>query len=191
MKPFAPIVAIWHLILGLCAVVASQESSEELISTRRKTTAATCFTDGTVNGVQPISMTSSNFNSFYTLSSGNRFGASIAALGDIDGGGIGDIAIGAPGDDDIVKSSGAVYVLFLETDGSIKNVQKISALRSGLGDFITLNELDLFGSAVTALGVIDGDKMIDIAVSACLRQLKHLLHTRRRGLVRPFSRRGG
>ena len=50
---------------------------------------------------------------------------SCAALGDVDGDGVPDVAIGAPYDDDDAAgagdiNNGAVYIMFMNRDGSIK-----------------------------------------------------------------------
>jgi hypothetical protein len=46
----------------------------------------------------------------------DSFGFSAVALGDLDGDGIGDLAVGAWGDDDGGDSQGAVWILFLAGD---------------------------------------------------------------------------
>ncbi|GAG16614.1 unnamed protein product, partial [marine sediment metagenome] len=47
------------------------------------------------------------------LVDGDRFGGSVAWLGDVDGDGVGDVAVGAYNDDTGGYNRGAVYVLFL------------------------------------------------------------------------------
>jgi hypothetical protein len=60
------------------------------------------------------------------------FGTAVAHLGDIDGNGVADIAVGASGDDDGFLGAGAVYILFLNSDGTVKAEQKISETEGGL-----------------------------------------------------------
>ena len=59
---------------------------------------------------------------------------------------------------------GAVYLLFLNTDGTAKSVQKISSTEGNLG--VVLDASDLFGSSVASLGDLDGDGVTDVAVGA-------------------------
>ena len=59
---------------------------------------------------------------------GDTFGNEIGLIGDFDGDGINDIIIGASGDDDGGKDRGAVYILFLNKDGTVKEYQKIPNL---------------------------------------------------------------
>jgi len=68
------------------------------------------------------------------------FGSSVASLGDLDNDGIVDIAVGAPGDDSSLDSTGAVWLLFLNDDGTVKGHQKISAEGGEFGG--TLDEND-------------------------------------------------
>ena len=68
-------------------------------------------------------------------SGGTNFGTSIAVLGDMDGDSVTDLCVGAYSDDDGGTDAGAVWVLFLNSDGSVKRssqqtplAQKISSL---------------------------------------------------------------
>ncbi len=119
-------------------------------------------TDGTVKARQKISDREGGFTG--TLRNIDLFGASLAALGDLDGDGVRDLAVGARGDDDGGDQHGAVWVLFLEPDGTVKAHQKISATQGGFGG--TLGDSDFFGCSVTALGDLDGDGVTDLAVGA-------------------------
>ena len=87
--------------------------------------------DGTLKGEQRISALSGNFAG--SLSNYDHFGSALAGLGDLDGDGLVDLAVGAPDDDDSNFDKGAVWVLFLNADGSVKTHQKISALEGGFG----------------------------------------------------------
>ena len=61
-----------------------------------------------------ISMLEGGLAAFYTLDSYDCFGSSVVALGDVNGDGITDLAVGAWGDDDGGSwGMGAVYVLFM------------------------------------------------------------------------------
>ena len=57
----------------------------------------------------------------------DRLGASIAALGDVDGDGIPDLAVGIPGLDDGNTNAGGMVILCLRKDGSVKTTSKVTA----------------------------------------------------------------
>jgi FG-GAP repeat len=78
------------------------------------------------------------------LSNLDQLGKSIAAIGDLDNDGNVDLAVGAPGDDDGGSDRGAVYILFLLGDGTVRSSQKISDATLPL----SLNNGDEFGIAV-------------------------------------------
>ena len=61
-----------------------------------------------------------------------QHGATRLATGDLDGDGIIDLAVGAVGTDDGGDFRGAMYVLFLNSDGTVKAHQKISDASGGL-----------------------------------------------------------
>jgi len=46
----------------------------------------------------------------------------VTSLGDLDGDGVGDLAVGALGDDDGGSERGAVWILFLDGDGQVNPV---------------------------------------------------------------------
>ena len=65
------------------------------------------------------------------LDDGDVLGFSLAALGDLDGDGFGDLAAGAPGDDDGGSGRGALYVLRLDgvrASATVRNGSGINAL---------------------------------------------------------------
>jgi hypothetical protein len=96
------------------------------------------------------------------LASFDQFGISAAALGDIDGDGITELAVGASGDDASVDGGGAVYVLFLDTSGRAKSVKKIGAGVAGN----PAGSGKAVGSSLTAMGDLDGDGVADLAFGA-------------------------
>ncbi|MEW8507420.1 MAG: integrin alpha [Candidatus Thiodiazotropha sp.] len=117
-----------------------------------------------VDSEQKISANSGNFDG--NLDPDDRFGSAIATIGDLQGDGVIDLAVGAPMDDDAGTNRGAVWVLFMDDDGEVDEVQKISADSGGLeGD---LDDGDQFGSAIAALGDLNNDGVRDIAVGAPL-----------------------
>ena len=87
----------------------------------------------------------------------------MASLGDLDGDGIGDLAVGAIADDDGGFNRGAVWILFLNTDGTVTTHQKISDTEGGFTG--TLDNGDQFGM-VAWLGDLDGDGVDDLTVGA-------------------------
>ncbi|MEX1026764.1 MAG: integrin alpha [Candidatus Paceibacterota bacterium] len=97
------------------------------------------------------------------LTNSGSFGASVTSLGDLDGDGVDDLAVGEDLDDTGGINSGAVYVLFMNSDGAAKSSVKIS---HGTGGGPTLADLNFFGSSVAAFGDLDGDGVNDLAVGA-------------------------
>ena len=99
------------------------------------------------------------------LDPGDQFGRSIGSIGDLDGDGITDLAVGSNFDDDGGTNRGAVYILFLNSDGTVRSHQKISDLL-GNGTILGLGNFDEFGRAIDGLGDIDGDMVPDMVVGS-------------------------
>jgi len=68
--------------------------------------------DGTVVARQKISDVEGRLRA--RLSPGDRFGHGVAALGDVNGDGVVDVLVGAPGDDGTDKNAGAAWVVNLD-----------------------------------------------------------------------------
>ena len=104
--------------------------------------------DGTVKNAHNIDRASIG------VVDGDSFVSSASPLGDRDGDGIPDLAVGAAGDDTGGSQRGAVHILHMGVDGSVKSSTKIA---SDLNGGPSLNDGDFFGRAVTAVGDLDGD----------------------------------
>lgn len=118
--------------------------------------------NGTVGSFQKISQQSGGFQG--VLVEESFFGSSIANMGDMNGDGVQDIAVGASGDDDGGSWTGAVWILFLNSDGTVNGHQKISALSGGFS--ADLETMDRFGIGVDSIGDLDNDGVNDLLVGA-------------------------
>lgn len=94
------------------------------------------------------------------LMKGDTFGTSIAKIGDVNGDGVQDIAVGAPGD-----KAGAVYILMLTKSGSILKSVKISA-SSDASLRKQLKKNEGFGTVLNAIQDINGDGVKELSVES-------------------------
>jgi hypothetical protein len=118
--------------------------------------------DGTVLREQKISALAGGFTG--VLESPDQFGDSVAAVGDLNGDGRSEVAVGAVKDGDGGKERGATWILFLNADGTVAFHQKISALE---GRFpYRLDDIDWLGSALCPLGDLNRDGIPDLAIGA-------------------------
>lgn len=88
-----------------------------------------------------------------------HFGCSVSNLGDLDGDGVEDLGVGAPYDDASGIDRGALWILLMQNDGSVKDAQKLTGIENGR---------TWFGYAAASLGDLDGDGTGDLAVGAPL-----------------------
>jgi len=98
-----------------------------------------------------------------TLANTDNFGVSIANIGDLNGNGVNDLAVGANGDDEGGTNRGAVHILYMNTDGSVDSTVKIN---DSTTNGPTLNNQDYWGRTIANIGDLDGDGVNDLAVSA-------------------------
>ena len=110
------------------------------------------------------------------------FGQDVDRIGDLDGDGVDDLIVGVNEDDDgtleqnCVQCSnpnltidigyGAVFVLFMNSDGTIKDYQKISKTQGGANLGALLGIKDYFGASVASMGDFNDDGFPDILVGA-------------------------
>jgi len=115
--------------------------------------------DGSVDSTVKINGGTANGPS---LSDEDYYGISITSIGDLNGDGVSDIAVGADGDDTSGTDQGAVYIHFMNTDGSIESTVKLTGDTT---NGATLSNEDYYGH-VTSIGDLNGDGVSDIAVGA-------------------------
>jgi len=121
-----------------------------------------------------------------SVSAADRFSRDHDQAGDINGDGIIDLVVGARSDDDGATDAGAVYILFMNNDGTVQSNQKISMLDGGFTE--TLNAGNFFGYGVAGIGDYDGDDIPDIAVSAPVppNRALYIIHLNANGTVKDF-----
>ncbi len=117
--------------------------------------------DGTVKSRVQIGSTSGGLSP--APLHGDSFGSSLASLGDLDGDGVVDLAVGAPFDDTAGNNFGAVYILFLNINGTVKATTRITAGASGFTG-TGIGDGEHFGESISVLGDLDGDGIDDILV---------------------------
>ncbi|MFK7918022.1 MAG: LamG-like jellyroll fold domain-containing protein [Ilumatobacter sp.] len=147
---------------GIVDMIVGADGTDDVNATSGAVHIVFLNADGTVRDEQKISNTAGDLSA--SLQFGDRFGSGVAGLGDVDGDGIPDVAVGAFGTDDAGSNTGAIYVLMLHADGTVKTEQKISNTAGGLST--TLGGADRFGSSVGSIGDLDGDGIPDVAVGA-------------------------
>lgn len=99
------------------------------------------------------------------LKTGDTFGTSVAKIGDVNGDGVQDIAVGAPGDNSDGRHSGAVYILMLKKDGAVLKTVKLSASSDSNLRKQHKNK-EGFGTTLTSLQDINGDKIKELSVGS-------------------------
>jgi hypothetical protein len=127
---------------------------------------------------------------FANLDPGDRFSRDHDLAGDINGDGILDLVVGARSDDDGQTDAGAVYILFMNADGTVQSNQKISMLEGNFTE--NLNSGNFFGYGVAGIGDYDGDSIPDIAVSAPVppNRAIYIIHLNRNGTVKNYVKNG-
>lgn len=136
------------------------------------------------DGFVKIEDGSGGFNT--DLDGGDRFSRDHDQAGDINDDGVIDLVVGARSDDDGATDAGAVYILFMNNDGTVQSNQKISMLSGGFNETLLAN--NFFGYGVAGIGDYDNDGIPDIAVSApaSTNRALYIIHLNKNGTVKNF-----
>ena len=81
------------------------------------------------------------------LNDNDHFGISVSQIGDLNNDGVVDIAVGAYKDDDGGQDRGALYIIFLNNDGTVKSFNTIPKENNSQIDyeiFLLLGMISLF-----------------------------------------------
>ena len=98
------------------------------------------------------------------LDTRDQLGRALAPIGDFDGDGVPDLAAGACRDDDGGVNRGAIYLLCMSRDGSVREQRKISDTQGNFQG--VLEDFDEFGRSIATLGDLDGNGVVDLAVGS-------------------------
>ncbi|MFT5290714.1 MAG: hypothetical protein ACI8QS_001747 [Planctomycetota bacterium] len=119
--------------------------------------------DGTVRGFTKITEGLGGFGG--TSPDFGSFGSGLAFLGDLDGDGVDDLAIGQPGiTSPFGTGAGVLWICFMNRDGTVKAEQAIGSAQGGFGGQLDIG--DGFGRSIAVLGDMDADGFLEIAVGA-------------------------
>ena len=122
-------------------------------------------TDGSVDSTVKISDSTTNGP---TLSNQDKFGVSVADIGDLNNDGVNDIVVGADESDCVSctgNNSGSAYIMFMNTDGSVDSTVEIN---DSTTNGPVMLATDNFGNSIANIGDLDGNGVDDIAVGARL-----------------------
>ncbi len=99
----------------------------------------------------------------------DRFGSSGVVIGDVDGDGVNDLAVGAYGDNVGHNDDGSVWILLMNANGTVKSNLRIGVGQAGFTSppgTSPLGNSVYFGSSLAAIGDFDGNGVPDLAVGA-------------------------
>src|SRR3989339_32560 len=115
--------------------------------------------DGSVKSSVEINDTTVNGP---TLANNDQYGDSLEGIGDLNGDGIPDLAVGSKGDNG-GTDRGSMFLHFLNRDGSIKSTVEVNDSTLNGPE---LSDSDFYGCSITNLGDLNSDGILDLAVGA-------------------------
>jgi hypothetical protein len=114
---------------------------------------------------------------------GDNSGASVSSAGDINGDGIADLVVGAPGAN---NKNGKSYVIFGKRSGWTSPIS-LSSL-NGTNGFMLMGEATGYsGTSVSSAGDINGDGIADLVVGAWEANKSYVIFGKRSGWTSPIS----
>ena len=139
---------------------SSVNLTESLTLTAALATSFATTSDGSVDSTVEINDSTTNGP---TIGNGYWFGYSVENIGDLDGDGVNDLAVGAILDNGGGSKRGTVNIHFMNSDGSVKSTVEIDDTTT---NGPTLSDNDRFGYAIANIGDLDGNGVNDLAVGA-------------------------
>ena len=109
----------------------------------------------------PARLAPGSFPDKYNSYMYSKFGDACDYVGDVDGDGVEDLAVGAPGDSYSGKGHGALWILLMDRTGELRRAVEVSEATSAVPSLVDFGN---FGSSVTALGDLDCDGVPDLCV---------------------------
>ena len=101
---------------------------------------------------------------------GDQLGGAVAGLGDINGDGLDDLAVGAPLLNDVLINNGGAYVAFGR--GGLRDLTTAAVAAGGVGFTLSgAHDEDRLGAAIAGAGDMNGDGLADFAVCAPREEL--------------------
>jgi FG-GAP repeat protein/hemolysin type calcium-binding protein len=123
---------------------------------------------GKSNGTAVELSTIENGNGGFVINGVNAYdqsGFSVSSAGDVNGDGLADLIVGAPGDDPNGDGSGASFVVFGKSNGTAIELSNIESNNSGF--VINGVSTDVAsGGSVSSAGDVNGDGFADLIVGA-------------------------
>ena len=121
--------------------------------------------DGTIKNKTRIDKNAALISNYFNQAGSGSFwfGSSIAFLGDLDKDGVSDISVGSI-QYHTNYGTGSTAILFLNSNGTIKDLKPIHPGIQNFGD--TLNTIFTFGGSIANIGDVNGDNVIDLAITA-------------------------
>jgi len=109
---------------------------------------------------------------------GDEAGTAVAHAGDVNGDGLADVIVGAPGADAIVDDEGRVFVVFGKTDGDVVALATLEADGNGFA-IEGIGTGDLAGGSVAGGVDVNGDGLDDVIVGARLADVGGIVNAGR------------